>query len=90
MHIGFRYSFFFQIWGRNSNIQTDFQTINLKESDTPNLLALCMFRLDLLELVGDVSALPAEELQRLPGPLNVSFRHEEDRRPLILILIFDF
>ena len=37
-----------------------------------------MFRLDLIELVGDVPGLPAEELQRLPGPLNVSFRHEED------------
>ena len=37
-----------------------------------------MFRLDLLELVGDVPGLAAEELQRLPGPLNVSFRHEED------------
>ena len=81
MHIGFRYSFFFQIWGKNSNIQTDFQKIHLKESDTPNLLALCVFRLDLIELVGDVPALPAEELQRFLCALEVALGHQEDWRP---------
>ena len=35
----------------------------LKESHTPNLLALCMFRLYLLQLIRHISALASEELE---------------------------
>ena len=59
----------------------DFKIINLKESDTANLLALCELGLDLVQLLRHVSALAAEKLQRLLCTLEVALGHQEDWRP---------
>ena len=53
----------------------------LKESHTPDFLALRMFSLYLLQLIRNISALPSEELQWLSGSLEVSLGNEEDWRP---------
>ena len=63
IHIGFRYSFFFQIWSRNTSFKHFEDLGYLKESHTPCFLTLCMFCLYLVQLLGDISALPSEELE---------------------------